>query len=286
MLTKLAWTLWGLLPVAGLAYHYGPGQRAYTEDKAADVLAEARELDARAEALQDAAHKTHLAWIDARKAAIVSKAAADEQAAREAAVAQDEAYGAAAAAWQETADKLQSAQDMLDSCGSDKTQSVRVARNRALIRAGKITAGVGDLENLLDGLRENGQLDSPLASLAREEIATGYYYGARLMRMAGKPAQEWREVSAWSRQNFRYLAETGADANAAKADDFQKNLELVLNLEQSGQEDLLAKPLPKNCPRAGNCEGLSNCKNKGKRPPRKRDDARGAGGVGEIEGGW
>jgi hypothetical protein len=286
MLTKLAWTLWGLLPVAGLAYHYGPGQRAYTEDKAADVLAEAQALEARAEALQSAAHQTHLAWIDARKAAVASKVADDEQAARGAAVAQDEAYGAAAAAWQETADKLQSAQDMLAACGSDKTQGVRVARNRALIRAGRIAAGVGDLENLLDTLRENGEVDSPLARLTREEIATGYYYGARLMRMAGKPTQEWREVSGWSRQNFRYLAETGADANAVKADDFQKNLELVLNLEQSAQEDLLAKPLPKNCPRAGNCEGLSNCKGKTKRPPRDRKDARGAGGVGEIEGGW
>ncbi|MFT3686870.1 MAG: hypothetical protein QM783_18440 [Phycisphaerales bacterium] len=139
---------------------------------------------------------------------------------------------------------------------------------------------------MLDSLADAGQSTGPLADQARDEAATGYYYGARLLRASGKPASEWREVSGQARQNFRYLAET-AGSDDAKAADRQKNLELVLNLEQSSSEDLQAKPLPKYSPRKG-AEGLrpGDRAGKTKRPPRKKSDARGAGGTGDIEGGW
>jgi hypothetical protein len=286
--SRIGWTCWALLPVAGLAYHFGPGQRAYTEDRARDVIGQAQRLEADAQDAQDAAYQAHLLSLKARKTALASKAAPDEAAARDAATREDEAYRIAAEKWKLTADKLQQAQDMLGAAGSAKTDPVRVARDRALIRAGKIAEGVGDLENMLDTMSEAGQQETALARKAREEVATGYYYGARLMRVAGKPAAEWRAVSGAARQNFRYLAETSTDGGAeSKTGELQKNLELVLNLEQSGQEDLLAKPLPKNSPR-GSAEGLGPGKKQGKskRPPRKGPDARGASGVGDIEGGW
>ena len=142
---------------------------------------------------------------------------------------------------------------------------------------------------MLDTLTDAGQGTTPLADQAREEAATGYYYGARLLRASGKPTSEWREVSGWSRQNFRYLAEKSGDTASpdTQSAERQKNLELVLNLEQASSEDLQAKPLPKYSPRRG-ADGLRDGKNPGKttRPPRRKDDARGAGGTGEIEGGW
>lgn len=286
LLGKIGWTLWALLPVAGLAYHFGPGQRAYTEDRAADIIEQARRLDVAAQGAQDAAYQLHLASLGLRRNALASKAPEDEAAARAAAIKEDEAYRVAGEAWKTTADKLQQAQDMLASCNSEKTSSIRVAKDRALVRAGRIGEGVGDLETLLESLAEAGQQESPLAAKAREEVATGYYYGARLMRAAGKPTPEWRAISGSARQNFRYLAETGASVNSNTAD-LQKNLELVLNLEQSAQEDLMAKPLPKNSPRAG-AEGLGKIPRTGKskRPPRKGPDARGASGVGDIDSGW
>jgi len=290
MITKFAWMLWALVPVAGLAYHFGPGQRPYNEDRAADLLADAAALSRSAEVLQNEAHERHLASLAARKAALASDLPADAQRASAAASAEDQAYAAAAKAWNAVSDKLREAHDLLAAIGSEKAIPVRIARARALIRAGRIVEGVGDLEALLDTLDERGGADAALAAAAREELATGYYYGARLMRIAGKPTAEWREVSGWARQNFRYLAESGdagADAGRqARARDLQMNLELVLNLEQSAQEDLLAAPLPKNSPRNGNCEGLCNCKGKGKRPPQGKQDARGAGGVGDVPGGW
>ncbi len=65
--------------------------------------------------------------------------------------------------------------------GSDRAQTVRIARDRALVRAGSIADGVGDLEQMLDTLSDAGQGATTLADQAREEAATGYYYGARLL---------------------------------------------------------------------------------------------------------
>lgn len=291
ILKKIAWSLWALLPVAALAYHFGPGQRSYIEDRAGDLLAQATKLDAAAEVEQESAYQAHLAALKARKAGLEQRTPEAAALAKAAADAEDQAYTRAAVAWGATGEKLREAHEMLTAAGSPQAQTVRIARARALVRAGNIAEGVDDLEQMLDTLADAGQGTSPLADQAREEAATGYYYGARLLRASGKPANEWREVSGLARQNFRYLAETsatdeGADASA-KGAERQKNLELVLNLEQSTAEDLQAKPLPKYSPRRG-ADGLreGNRPGKSKRPPRRKGDARGAGGTGEIEGGW
>ena len=103
----ILWSLWAQLPVAGLAWHNGPGQRAYTEDRARDLLAEAHRLEAQADQAQAAAHVRHLASLSARKAALASKAAPDAQAAKEAAAQEDAAYQLASAAWQAGAESLE-----------------------------------------------------------------------------------------------------------------------------------------------------------------------------------
>jgi hypothetical protein len=285
ILKNLAWSVWALLPVAALSYHFGPGQRAYTEDRAGDLLSQARRLDAAAEAAQETAYQSHLTALKARREGVEKGTAESAATAKSAAETEDAAYATAAAAWHATADKLHEAQEMLTAANSEKAQTVRIARDRAMIRAGSIADGVNDLEDMLDTLANAGDAATPLADQAREEAATGYYYGARLLRAAGKPASDWRAISGYSRQNFRYLAETSTTNPTAS--ERQKNLELVLNLEQSSDEDLQAKPLPKHSPKAGG-NGLrpGDRPGKTKRPPRRKDDARGAGGVGDIPAGW
>jgi hypothetical protein len=285
IIKNIAWSVWALLPVAALAYHFGPGQLAYTEERAGDLLAQARRLDAAAESAQEAAYQSHLTALKARRAELDLRTPEAAAASKTAAAAEDTAYAQASTAWHAAADKLHEAQEMLGAAGSEKSSSVRIARDRALIRSGSIAEGVGDLEVMLEDLCDSNRTSSPLADQAREEVATGYYYGARLLRAAGKPASDWREVSGWARQDFRYLAEADGPSDPKLADR-QKNLELVLNLEQSSNEDLQAKPLPKYSPKRG-ADGLRDGPpRKSKRPPRRKDDARGAGGVGDIEGGW
>ena len=75
-----------------------------------------------------------------------------------------------------------------------------------------------------------------------------------------------------------------SDIAAAGGVDLQRNVELVLNLEQSSLEELQAKPRPKYEP-PGNREGNRPGRGKSPRPPRKGDD-RGAGAAGDIGPGW
>ena len=35
---RLAWTMWALVPVGLLAFHFGPGQLAWKEDRAARIV--------------------------------------------------------------------------------------------------------------------------------------------------------------------------------------------------------------------------------------------------------
>src|SRR5262249_28606474 len=117
IIKNIGWTAWALIPVAALSYHFGPGQRAYTEDRAGDLLAQARRLDAEAETAQEVAYESHLAALKARKAVIELKTPESAAAAKAAADAEDTAYIQAAAAWHATADKLHEAQEMLAAAG-------------------------------------------------------------------------------------------------------------------------------------------------------------------------
>ena len=76
-----------------------------------------------------------------------------------------------------------------------------------------------------------------------------------------------------------------AGKDAKKAEEHERNVEVVLDLEQSSQHEIEGKPLPKDSPlgRAGTRPG----RNAGttKRPPNQRD-GRGAGGAEDVRTGW
>ena len=290
-LHRVAWTAFALMPVALLAFHFGPGQHAWNEDLAARVLDRAHAAQSQALQLQADAYDAHLAAIAARAAAFANDNAALTQTAKHASAAEDVAYDAAANAWQETASVLSEAQLLLDASKPSVKDTVRLAHARALVRAGEIGAGANELEDLLESMQPSADSDgasqAALAIAAREELATAYYYGARLMRLAGKPAAEWRAVSARARQNFHFLAEQAKAEGAANSatTNHQLNGELVLNLEQSSLAELYAKARPKDSP-TGNGRGLGEPRpgRRGNRPSDKPD--KGAGLNGEIGDGW
>ncbi|MFM7260719.1 MAG: hypothetical protein ACKO3W_08955 [bacterium] len=287
LLSRFGWTLWALVPVGVVAYHFGPGQAAYRASLAAELVAKAHDAQDRAMVLQDAAYEAHLAAVRARAEAFGKddpELTAHVKAANDA---EDAAYATASAAWKETATILSEAQELVADEPGRAPQEIRLARARALVRTGDIAAGANDLEALLDTVEQSDADDRTIALEAREELATAYYYGARLMRMAGKPASEWREVSGMARQNFRYLAEEAraAGANAETIANHEKNGELVLDLEQSSVEGLFLKAKPKDWPN-GQCNGLGKKPGNGKRPGKGTKPSKGAGMDGEIGNGW
>lgn len=286
--SRIAWSVWALVPIGLLAFHFGPGQAAYREDRAAHLVARADEAQQDALRLQAKAYDAHLAAIAARIAAFGRDDDALRRAALDANAAEETAYADASAAWRRTADALAEAQACVDEVGGPVREEIRVAKARALVRTGDVAAGANELEDILLDAQEHGAADTPLALAARSELATAYYYGARLMRLAGKPADEWREVAGRARQNFRFLAENAKSRGAAGAEvaDHEKNGELVLDLEQSSLDELYAKPRPKDSP-TGKANGLGQQPRPGRRGNRPGDKpAKGAGMNGEIGNGW
>ncbi len=286
-----------LVPVAVLAWHFGPGQAALRRDRAAEIVAAASVLEAEAIRLSEIAYATHLEAIEARAAAFASDDLDRRSAAVEAGEREDAASEAAESAWAATAAALDEAVTLLQGeSGADTltpseeaiVADVRLARARALVRSGEIGRGANELEDLLLQLGEHGAGEGDLAIAAREELATAYYYGARLLRLAGKPGPEWRRIAALARQNFRYLAERTAErgGDAQRVADHERNTELVLNLEQSSREELSFLPRPRQSP-TGAGEGLGRELRPGRRGRNQGDQpARGAGMNGEIGDGW
>ncbi|MCH7871923.1 MAG: hypothetical protein IID33_09515 [Planctomycetes bacterium] len=196
------------------------------------------------------------------------------------------AFGLASAAWRLTADAFGRIQEVAEDASPATLRTIRWSRSRALVRAGDLWTGIRELEDVLSELGADGQGESSMARTTREELASAYYYAARLMRLSGEPAEEWFIESGKARQHFRYLAERerAEGLNAERAKNYERNVELVLDLEQSTLLDIQGKPLPEDSPlgRTGNRPGPGR---KSKRPPRDRD-GRGAGGAQDIREGW
>ncbi len=305
---RLPWALWALVPVAALSFHYGPGQAAYVEDRAAQLHAVTLEAERSADTAQQAAYALHLKAIEARRAALLSQSPEDESRALEATRAEDRAYEAASQEWKKVVVESERVLEALGESSPDHARVVRVGRARALVRSGEIWPGIAELEAVLGEL-ESALLDAADATTAgpasesargdlarlerstREELATANYYGARLLRLSGMPPQEWMVESGKARQQFRYLAERsagaiGSDEATSFAASAQRNLELVLNLEQSALVELQGRPLPKESPCRGNqANRAGQCKKPGKKPG-DRPDGRGAGGLQDIGAGW
>jgi len=282
MIPRIFWGIWALVPVAAITYHFGPGQSAYVLDKAARLQNQASATQTEAQHAQDAAYATHLVAIEARRLAFIEPTTANQRNASQATATEESMYAVAAKHWKQTAERFQDVLATLGDASPNDAREMRWAKARASVRAGEIWTGIDDLESLIGQLDDHSANDQPLERAAREELATAYYYGARLLRLSGMPPQEWRVESGKARQHFRYLAE---NSGGQSAQNFQRNLELVLNLEQTTLSDLQGKPLPKESPRVGNTSNRKgNRPGKSPRPPRQ--DGRGAGGAEEILDGW
>ncbi|MEM6472452.1 MAG: hypothetical protein AAF802_23020 [Planctomycetota bacterium] len=196
-------------------------------------------------------------------------------------------------------------------------ESLRWAEARAMVRAGEVFNGVNQMEALMT-YRLASQSDPeytkrtkrpsslPLDAI-REELAAAQYVGARLLREEGRPPEIWRPVANSARQHYRYLASATSDESSTetrtgpKATDddtglgrhnrFQRNLEQVLNLEQSVTDQLEGIPLPRRSPlarRAGDGEpgdGPSG-RRPGRGPLQDGPPGNGAGVPGPMGRGW
>lgn len=245
MKTRAMWAVWGLVPVAVLALHLGPGQALMARDAAGDHLSRARA----AEKAED--------W----------STAADEYALAKAAL-PAEAHGEKA--------------------------RLAISEAKARIQAGGLLEGAEALEGIITEEQASARPDADVIEQARHELGTARYYAAWLMRLDGATAEEWKPESEAARQQFRLLAENAqASGDGARAEDYKKNLEEVIRLEQMDLSELQGLPLPKKCP--CNCKGLcqkkreqrlSKCKNPGQKEDVRKDISKQAGKAAERGKGY
>lgn len=292
ILRRTLWTAWALVPVAILAFHLGPGQQAAARDTAARLQAIAIDAEQEAVAAQRTAYAAHLLTIAARRETFTAPGPEADAALAEATVRESGAYDAAAALWERTAELYEAVLETATDLDEADRRQLRLSRGRALVRSGDIWSGAGELGELVDELDAAELGTTTLARAAREELAGAHYFGARLLRLAGEPAEDWRAEAALARQQYRYLARTAADAGAAGAASlvrgYEDNVERVLDLEQQDQSELEGMPLPRESPQAARGSRPGNGQRAGKtRDPRTGDqDARGASGVEAIGRGW
>jgi len=173
-----------------------------------------------------------------------------------------------------------------DPTGGLERMRLELASAVSMVRDGKIIQGQEKLETLLAQIEPTEHRDSELARCIRNELATASYFAAWIMRLEGATPEEWLPEAERARQQFRLVAERAADAgDADESHRFKKNLEATIRLQRMSLEELLALPLPKNCP--CNCENLSQrkrkqCKSKckGKKEGDAREKIKPSGGAG------
>jgi hypothetical protein len=284
MLRIWGWSLWAIVPVLAMAFHFGPGQSLMKRDKAIDRLAIAERAESIAEELQALAYETQLETLKAREQNErdendITRSQLEKLLARE-----QSAYAAASDAWKEAAERYHEVEMLLE--GSKTSNQVRWLRGRALVRAGEVFNGIEELQATLDQTLQDQQSSdskgdsSLLVQATREELAAANYYGARLLREEGKSADVWRHVSDTSRQQFRYLAEGASKQNKSETAN-------SLQREQQDRSELVGKPIPKDSPRARRPgDGEPKRGRPGVGPPRGEQPGNGASGMMEMGAGW
>ena len=296
MIRVIGWSLWALLPVIGLTYHFGPGQQHWNRDLAIEQMRLAREAEAEADRLQTAAYEAQFATLAAREQLLEQDSESNRATVEQLLAEEQQAYAAASDAWKATADRYQVAESLLE--GTFEANQVRWLRGRALVRAGEVFNGLDELETTLAAavertsdhtIHNKQQLEaaSKLVLAAREELAAAHYYGARLLREEGRAADVWKKVSETSRQQFRFLAEQTAEAGETEVSrNLQRNLERVLDLEQQDRSELVGRPIPKDSPRARRPGDGQPGNRPGVGPPQGDQPNSGASGMMPMGDGW
>jgi hypothetical protein len=287
----IGWSAWAMLPVLGLAFHFGPGQSLLNRDLAVTLMRVAQAAEQEAAELQSQAHEAQFATLAARDRLLADDSDENRAWVEQRMNAEQQAYASASDAWKATAECYEQVESLLE--GTFEANQVRLLRSRALVRAGEVFNGIDELESTLDAALEESVLTNPdphaadLVLAAREELAAAHYYGARLLREEGRAPDVWKQVSETSRQQFRYLAEHTAGGDAPDVSrNLQRNLERVLDLEQQDRSELVGKPIPKDSPRARRPGDGEPGRRPGVGPPRGDQPGSGASGMMEMGDGW
>ncbi len=124
---------------------------------------------------------------------------------------------------------------------------LRLELDKAKMMASKLPEARGDLEELLGELTDAeaevaGSVDPKLLAGTREALANANYYFTWLMRLEGRPREDWEPIVESARQGYRLLAEASIDT--AERERLEKDLESTVRLARMEIGELQGLPLP------------------------------------------
>lgn len=253
---------WVFLGIVGASLHFGPARSLTLRERAAAELAAIDAAESAAARLDAAAVERTRERVAAKRRLKETNDPRDVELVKAAIASEKAAWTAAREAWTAVAGSLAQVEATVAHPTTQEQTALSLRKARAIAGGGKPGAAAGEIEGALDRLKAAGLEESALADGARSDLADAYYRAALSLRVNGKLEEEWRPLTSTARQQYRYLAEKArAAGNPADADRAERNLEVVLNLEQASTDELEATPTPTEC---------ENCKKPGRHAGGKR----------------
>lgn len=163
-----------------------------------------------------------------------------------------------------------------------ESYSIRLALAKSQLESDQLPEARAALETLLSEIEKDPKADPKVIDGARETLANSQYYMTWLMRLEGKPTEEWEPEIESSRQHYRLLAEKAEDSGDAKSAETRKqDLEAAIRLARIDLSELQALKIPSQC--KGCCS--SQCKKIGKPTTRKSEKKSGGANEGPLPDG-
>jgi hypothetical protein len=156
-------------------------------------------------------------------------------------------------------------------------RQVRLERAKAQMLASQLPEAYDELYTLGEELATDDTASADLVAETRNAMAGAQYYMTWLMRLEGRPRDDWEPVIEASRQNYRLLAERAeAATNVERAKQHREDLEAAIRLARLDLAELQALPIPSQCKKcnSGNCR----CKGVGDKPKTGKPGGRGGSG--------
>lgn len=154
---------------------------------------------------------------------------------------------------------------------------IRLERAKAQMLASRLPEAYDELYSLSEELAEDEDAPRDLVEETHEAMAGSQYYMTWLMRLEGRPRDDWEPVIEASRQNYRWLAERAeARAEGARGKQHREDIEAAIRLARMDPEELQALPIPTQCQKCNS--GTYRCKGVGDRPKTGKPGGRGGSG--------
>ena len=179
--------------------------------------------------------------------------------------------------WSDVVESYDGALSLLPSSDVSSARRIRLERAKAQMLSAHLPEAYNELSSLSEELAADKQAPSEIVDETRSAMATAEYYVTWLMRLEGRPRDDWEPPIESSRQNYRLLAEqAAARGDETAGEKHREDLEAAIRLARMDLSELQALPLPSQCQgcNSGKCKG---CKKIGNRPnSSEKKDGRGA----------